>query len=124
MKNSELKNFEAAIEFCLKKFHIKNKPKITVEKCLTRSLGYYDHLSNEIVIKPVDDLRKEIKNLFHEFVHCHQYNCGKLKTIKTKNFWKNKECVIKDYWSLPWEINARNVSEKMYKKYFNHGKRA
>lgn len=57
----------------------------------------------------------------HEMVHLKQYESGDLKLEGTTFFWKGQEYNHTDYWSRPWEIEARREQidiEKQVKKLY------
>jgi len=64
--------------------------------------------------------------LMHELVHVKQYVTGKMAWVKyrlgstnTYIFWKKKKigefCDL-DYYSSPWEVEARKIASKMWKE--------
>lgn len=115
----EIEHLQSAYEFCMKRLHIKTPIKLEIVHSLDGSTwaGSYCNSSKTIKLKSSLELHEAIKCLFHEFVHCHQYNIGKLKD-ENGQVWKGKTYDNYDYWESPWEINARKYSSKLFNIYF------
>jgi len=69
---------------------------------------------------------KLLKTLMHELVHIKQYISGKMSWVKYNSksekvfvFWKQKkmgEFSDLEYYSSPWEIEARKIEDRMWKE--------
>lgn len=112
------------IKFCKKELGI--TPKIKLKKF--KSKHYYGWCEqdedNRFIIGLNKNLsRKEkIKTICHEMVHVRQFEAGDL-IMEEVIVWKNKDYTNHNYWTAPWEVEARKLEKKMYKKYVKaHGK--
>lgn len=58
----------------------------------------------------------KLKTIAHELTHAHQYFTGRLKA-KDDVLWKGNqiEYDVKDEESMPWEVEAREYEEEIYK---------
>ena len=129
----------------IKLLNIKNIEDIVVKfvkripKCTKDVMGMYDL---EYVTRPnkkpsnkhIVYIRKDLitnryallTTLMHELVHLKQYATGKMNWVRyqlrSENifiFWKKKrmgEFCDLDYYSSPWEIEAREVAKKMWRE--------
>lgn len=86
-------------------------------------LYYHDKALIEISIHSDNP----IKTLFHELVHYRQFRSGEFKFIGVSKsiYYQNKTGkryqvrTRKDYLKAPHEIQARNISTRMYNKWLN-----
>ncbi len=117
------KDLLPAFNYCIKRFHIKNPPKLQLSKSFkiwgVDCNGAYNGFSNIIKINRQLKKQKAIHVLFHEFIHCHQYNCGKMKLLNNlARFWKNKlfeyPKTILEILNSPWEKEASYKSDVLY----------
>lgn len=78
----------------------------------------------EIMINRGLSKEDQLVALAHELVHVKQYARGELKEVlvgPTKLKWKGQFFLWEkdNYWDTPWEIEAREVAETLYKEYVN-----
>lgn len=77
----------------------------------------------------ISSVQNVLKALSHELVHVSQFFIGDLKIYKCCNSWKGrivnhpKIVTLGQYSNFPWEMQARDLSKRVYKEYFNYGKR-
>lgn len=77
----------------------------------------------EVLINPDQNKSELIKTLFHELVHVKQITKGELKfETERSSFWKGKLVHpnrFKIYKNIPWEKEAYDMEEKLYRKYLS-----
>ena len=98
---------------------IKNIPAIRIHTYQSPYRGAYSYQDNTVHLWPAAD----IITVYHELVHCKQYESGKLRIDKAGvRVWRGKystPCVghyeYMDYYNKPWERQARLVAAKLSK---------
>lgn len=127
-----------AFYFSIKRLGIKKIPKLFFDY-LEDLNGFYCREDNSITLNRKRSLEQIIKTLFHEMQHCKQFEMGWLKIIEEeigiKCFWKKNKIksntkhilighlsfdpsdYFKEYFARPWEIQARHVSENLFKEF-------
>ena len=81
-----------------------------------RTRGIAHNTENKIEIDPRLTLRKILETIVHELVHMEQYKQGRLKDDLQRNkiYWYSFEFepskTFREYFSEPWEIEARKRS--------------
>jgi hypothetical protein len=118
------------IEYIIIKF-VKKIPECEKDTLGLYDLEYVTRLNKKPSDKHIIYLNKNLLNkrsillttLIHELVHVKQYISGKMVWVKyqlrSENifiFWKKKNIGIfqnLNYYSSPWEIEARKIAEKM-----------
>ncbi|AMQ65995.1 hypothetical protein AAY80_057 [Stenotrophomonas phage vB_SmaS-DLP_6] len=65
-------------------------------------------------------VREYLITLFHEMTHIHQYATGRLKNRHLYCMWEGERWGYedKDYWDLPWELEAMSIETGAYVKFF------
>lgn len=58
-----------------------------------------------------------LSTLFHELEHIRQYIEDELELEQDQAMWRGKKVLRGDYWSEPWEVEARKVEDKLFSKY-------
>lgn len=73
--------------------------------------------SFEIELRSTDSLEEKILTLAHELVHVRQYCRGQLN--EQGNRWYGRRIDVDNvpYFELPWEKEAEELSEQLYKDY-------
>lgn len=83
-------------------------------------LDYGDSIDRDykIVIRLFHN-EKWLPTLFHELEHARQYIYGDLSIDYETAIWEGKKFNRKDlsYSKSPWEVKARKIERKLYKKY-------
>lgn len=79
-----------------------------------------DHTYNLYISSNISDNLELI--ICHEICHLYQYERGDLQIIKNANLkyfkWKGKNFIVKtDYWSRPWEKEAKEESYRLWKEF-------
>lgn len=81
--------------------------------------GYCETLGDReflISVNKENDLEMMVETVLHEMVHVKQYVRGELSECGV--VWKGKDCShIKEYMSLPWEIEAHALEAVLVKEY-------
>jgi len=85
----------------------------TVMDCDWRPREFEIELHNRM------DVELYTKTLLHELWHVYQHVKGNLKDKGSKRFWKGTDHTLTEYSDQPWEVEARNMEEKLYKMYHN-----
>ena len=94
---------------------------------LTRPTKKTSNTHTIYILKGILNSRyKLLKTLIHELVHVKQYTSGKMAWVKYTSkskkvfvFWNKKklgEFRDLDYYSSPWEVEARRIEDKMWKE--------
>ena len=123
---------DKVISFCIQRLMPKARS-LTVECTLTRSMtdlgGCWlldNHRSFGVEVNTISKTKDFIISLIHEMVHAKQYYKKELTealTMKTegtmvnKVYWKGKDCTDIEYMKLPYEIEAYDKQETLYKEY-------
>jgi|TARA_B110000196_G_C21028993_1_gene606628 hypothetical protein len=123
---------DKVISFCIQRLMPKARS-LTVECTLTRSMkdlgGSWlldNHRSFGIEVNTISKTKEFIISLIHEMVHAKQYYKKELTealTMKSegiiinKVYWKGKDCTDIEYMKLPYEIEAYDKQETLYKEY-------
>ena len=58
-----------------------------------------------------------IRTIFHEMTHVKQFARGELEMGTKVDKFKGKEYKRADYWTAPWEVEARKAEKKMMRKW-------
>lgn len=110
-----------------KEFDFKSNPTIRIRPIRGETYGRIFDKSNKIEIDPRYSFRHIIETIAHELVHSEQYKQGRLvqeydparfdymyswNKMKFRNPRSHKE-----YWNLPWEIEARARAKEYVDKY-------
>lgn len=69
-----------------------------------------------------------LETLFHELTHVRQYLCGELEDVNPQvAYWKGtryqgdfEDTESPEYWTAPWEVEARKVGKKLRINYCKH----
>ena len=123
---------DKVISFCIQRLMPKARS-LTVECTLTRSMkdlgGSWlldNHRSFGIEVNTISKTKEFIISLIHEMVHAKQYYKKELTealtmksegTMINKVYWKGKDCTDIEYMKLPYEIEAYDKQETLYKEY-------
>ena len=76
----------------------------------------------EIEIHNRLDPQQYTETLLHELWHLYQHVMGNLKDKRGKRLWKGIDHSKTDYKNQPWEIEAREMEEIMYREYVREHK--
>lgn len=123
--------FIEAVKYGLKRLRlddvgvdIKLKPHYEV-KTDSHTYGYAGPVSFEnkdyrIMVSYNKDIRKCLDTLFHELRHIAQWNSGVMKTGFGLTKWKDEQYVNNqtDYFTSPWEVDARKAAAIMVNSFF------
>lgn len=123
---------DKVISFCIQRLMPKARS-LSVECTLTRSMtdlgGCWlldNHRSFGIEVNTISKTKDLILSLIHEMVHAKQYYKKELTealtmksegTMINKVYWKGKDCTDIEYMKLPYEIEAYDKQETLYKEY-------
>jgi len=82
------------------------------------SYGDSIDLDSKVMIR-ISKKENWVKTLFHELEHVRQYIDDELELEQKSAAWKGEIYSSKDedYWDSPWEVQAREVEEKLYKQF-------
>lgn len=82
---------------------------------------YDNSFSYYVEINKNQNIYNMVISLFHEMTHIHQYESGKLINMYEKTIWNRKIFKESDYTyeELPWEIEAFQQENVLYKKFVN-----
>lgn len=119
------KKYCAALGWACVYLGIKKKPEIFFKKEVSTILGRYNSETNVIVIQQGRPEKETLNTLFHELVHCKQFEQGWLKIKGETYFWKKSRPQgngytieeYADYYNSPHERQARDVAKNMTNKY-------
>jgi len=124
--------FMKAIEYGLKRLRltddvgidIKFMPHAEEKEAYCKTLGYARTISKEnndylIMVSYNGNLRKAVDTLFHELRHVAQWNAGVLDTSNGIYVWKDESFVNPDYYTSPWEVDARKAAKIATDDFFN-----
>ena len=122
---------DKVISFCLKRLMPRARS-INVELTL-RSMSDLggcwlidNHRSFGIEVNSESKTKEFIISLIHEMVHAKQYykkeltealNMKSIGVIVNKVYWKREDCTDLEYKNLPYEIEAYDMQETLYKEY-------
>ena len=123
---------DKVISFCIQRLMPKARS-LTVECTLTRSMtdlgGCWlldNHRSFGVEVNTISKTKDFIISLIHEMVHAKQYYKKELTealtmksegTMINKVYWKGRDCTDIEYMKLPYEIEAYDKQETLYKEY-------
>jgi Zn-dependent peptidase ImmA (M78 family) len=91
---------------------------VEFENLKENKFGYCDYDEDEVIVTISKNLSVEdmIRTFFHEMVHVHQYDSGKLENGKNQRwFGVEYDC---EYEELPWEVEAFEVEQKMMEAFY------
>lgn len=118
----------AAVEYALDAYDLRGYGKLTVKlNYIPFEYGSaisFDEDDHMIFISANDDIALVIKTVFHELWHIRQYIYDGLELENNVAQWKGAQFSydrytedFDEYLNYPWEVEARNMEEKMYKIY-------
>jgi len=81
---------------------------ITKGWCRVTSIANKDY---RIMVSYNSNMRKAVDTLFHELRHVAQWNAGVLKSDTGVEIWKDEEFINPDYYTSPWEVDARKAAK-------------
>ena len=125
---------DKVISFCIQRLMPRARS-LNVELTLTRSMldlgGSWlldNHRSFGIEVNSISKTKEFIVSLIHEMVHAKQYYTKELYEVLTMNskgamvnkiIWKGRDCTNLKYEDLPYELEAYDLQETLYKEYKN-----
>lgn len=120
----------AAVEYALGEYDLRGHGKLTVKLNFVPgeygSAISFDEDEHMIFVSADKDPVLVIKTVFHELWHIRQYIYDGLELENKTAFWKgayyssyDEEMDFDEYFALPWEVEAREMEERTYKKYTN-----
>ena len=104
-----------AIVFGLKQLDLTYAPVTLIIECSSLGEGHHGDtvdLDEEIVLRLSNDSEWR-RTLWHELAHVKQYVNDELELESEYAVWKGKLIKRTEYWDEPWEVEAREVEEKL-----------
>lgn len=79
----------------------------------------YEQTEDEYVIEISNRIKSEdfINTILHEMIHLKQGIKRELTERQGKQYWKGKDHSNTEYYDQPWEIEAYQLQETLFKKY-------
>jgi len=123
--------FMAAIEYGLQRLRLTDDVGLDInfmphaeEEDNGRTLGWAKPINQSekdylIMVSYNNNLRKAVDTLFHEMRHIAQWNSGVMKTALGLTFWKDELFANPDYYTSPWEVDARKAAKIATDDFFN-----
>lgn len=108
-------------------FHVKFVPDLNKEENLRGEINSCVGRARKFHIRIAKDLslKLQLMTLAHEMAHAKQYAYNEMREVgKQWTRWNGKLLTEtdKNYWNLPWEIDARNWETELYAQYNSHKK--
>lgn len=95
--------------------------------CTPTDYGYRNHREFEITLNSKLSKAMMIRTLAHEMVHVMQFARNEFKILNDRNLYKWRGKIVemshKNYYDMPWEIEAHISENHLIKSYINHLKR-